>query len=35
MRKAIALSEQSLCPVWAMLKGNVTITTEFDIIGEG
>lgn len=33
LRKAIALSEQSLCPVWAMLKGNVTITTGFDIIG--
>lgn len=32
LHKAIALSEQSVCPVWAMLKGNVTISTEFDII---
>lgn len=32
IRKAIALSEQSLCPVWAMLKGNVTVSAGFDII---
>jgi putative redox protein len=32
MQKAIDLSEQSVCPVWAMLKGNVIITTGFDII---
>jgi putative redox protein len=23
--KAIALSEQSICPVWAMIKGNVEV----------
>jgi len=27
VRKAIDLSEASLCPVWAMLKGNVEIRT--------
>lgn len=32
IQKAIDLSEQSVCPVWAMLKGNVIITTGFDII---
>lgn len=32
MQKAIDLSEQSVCPVWAMVKGNVTVTTGFDII---
>ncbi len=32
MRKAIQLSEESICPVWDMLKGRVIITTGFDII---
>lgn len=31
MEKAIALSEESICPVWAMLKGNVTIKSSFSI----
>lgn len=26
--KAIGLAEASVCPVWAMLKGNVAITTD-------
>jgi putative redox protein len=25
VRKALALSEQSICPVWAMIKGNVEV----------
>jgi putative redox protein len=25
VRKALALSEQSFCPVWAMIKGNVEV----------
>ena len=32
LRKAIAVSEEKLCPVWAMLKGNVEIQTEFRIL---
>jgi len=32
VEKAIALAEQSMCPVWAMLKGNVTIETRFTIL---
>lgn len=28
---AIRLSEESICPVWAMLKGNVEIRTAFEI----
>jgi putative redox protein len=27
VQKAIQLSEQTYCPVWAMIKGNVEITT--------
>ncbi len=27
LRKAIRMSEESFCPVWAMLKNNVEITT--------
>ena len=30
--KAIQLSEQQVCPVWDMLKGNVEIITEHKII---
>jgi putative redox protein len=29
--EALALSEQSICPVWAMVKGNVVINTRFSI----
>lgn len=32
VQKAIDVSEQSICPVWAMLKGNVTISATFDIV---
>jgi putative redox protein len=32
VRKAIQLAEQTYCPVWAMLKGNVEIATEHRII---
>ncbi len=31
LQKAINISEESLCPVWAMLKGNVEIITGFRI----
>ncbi len=32
VQKAIKLAEASVCPVWAMVKGNVEITTEYKII---
>ena len=28
LQKAVQMSEESLCPVWAMLKGNVEIVSE-------
>jgi putative redox protein len=31
IRKAIKLAEESLCPVWAMLKNNVEIATEYTV----
>lgn len=31
VQKAIQMSEETYCPVWDMLKGNVTITTAFTI----
>jgi putative redox protein len=31
MNKAIQLSEQTFCPVWAMLKNNVEITATYSI----
>lgn len=35
MEKAIALSESTVCPVWAMVKGNVEITTSHEITKGG
>ena len=32
IQKAITLAEESVCPVWAMVKGNVEITTEYRIV---
>lgn len=32
IQKAIQLSEESACPVWAMLKNNVEIVPEYNII---
>jgi len=32
IQKAIRLAEESVCPVWAMVKGNAEITTEYKII---
>ena len=32
IQKAIQLSEESVCPVWAMLKNNVDIVPEYKII---
>ena len=32
VKKAIQLSEESVCPVWAMVKGNVEIQVEFRIM---
>ena len=34
MQKAIRLAEESVCPVWAMVKGNAEIVTEYKIIAE-
>jgi putative redox protein len=31
LQKAISLAEATYCPVWAMVKGNVEITTEFRV----
>ena len=31
MQKAIKLAEESVCPVWAMVKGNVEISTAYKI----
>ena len=33
MEKVIKLSEETYCPVWSMLKGNVEIETKYNIIG--
>ncbi len=32
IQKSIKLAEESVCPVWAMVKGNAEITTEYKII---
>jgi putative redox protein len=32
MEKAIKISEDSICPVWNMVKNNVEIISEFEII---
>lgn len=32
VQKALKLAEESVCPVWAMVKGNAEITTEYKII---
>jgi len=32
MQKAIKLAEESVCPVWAMVKGNVKVKTEYTIV---
>jgi putative redox protein len=32
IKKAIKLAEESVCPVWAMVKGNAEIVTEYRII---
>ena len=34
LQKAIKLSEETYCPVWAMLKNNVEVVTEYTIIPE-
>jgi putative redox protein len=31
IQKAIQLSRESICPVWSLLKNNVTITTQYKI----
>ncbi len=31
VNKALKASEEGICPVWAMLKGNVTINVDFEI----
>jgi putative redox protein len=32
VEKVISLSEATYCPVWAMIKGNVTVETRFTIL---
>lgn len=32
LKKAINLAEESVCPVWAMVKGNVEVKTDYRII---
>jgi putative redox protein len=32
MQKAIKLAEESICPVWAMVKGNVEVVTDYKIL---
>lgn len=32
IQKAIKISEETLCPVWAMLKGNVEIIAEYKLL---
>jgi putative redox protein len=32
LQKAVQMSEESLCPVWAMLKGSVDIVTELKLV---
>jgi putative redox protein len=32
VQKSIKLAEESVCPVWAMVKGNAEITTAFSIV---
>jgi len=32
VQKSLTLAEESVCPVWAMVKGNVEITTEYRIV---
>ncbi len=32
IEKAIKLSEESICPVWAMIKGNVEVHVNYSII---
>lgn len=32
LKKVIKLSEETYCPVWAMLKGNVQVEIEFKIV---
>lgn len=32
VQKSLKLAEESVCPVWAMVKGNAEITTEYKII---
>ncbi len=32
VEKSIKLAEESVCPVWAMVKGNTEITTDYKII---
>ena len=34
VEKVIKLAEETYCPVWAMLKGNVEIVTQCNILGE-
>jgi putative redox protein len=33
MQKAIQLAEQSVCPVWQMIKSNVQVVPQYKIIG--
>ncbi len=32
VRDTLAMLEEKMCPVWAMIKGNVEVTTEIEIV---
>ena len=32
VQKSLKLAEESVCPVWAMVKGNAEITTDYKIV---
>lgn len=32
LNKSVALSEEKICPVWAMIKGNVTVETQCSVV---
>ncbi|MGI5849123.1 MAG: OsmC family protein [Christensenellales bacterium] len=32
LQKVVSLAEQTYCPIWSMIKNNVEISSEFDIV---
>jgi putative redox protein len=35
VHKAIQMSEESYCPVWAMIKGNAEVTADYRLVASG